>query len=171
MSSAWRRSRQVASTITTAMTMLTVGSIHSQPVARITAPAAATPTPSIVADANAAIADQLRDLANGKFDRILGGKKDRAAFEAFYVGRNFAPLWITDGKPNARAKDAVAYLGQVDADGLDPADYPVPNLSSLTDPAALAEAEIDVYKRQPQRDRWPFSSSMTIRCSAGSSKA
>jgi murein L,D-transpeptidase YcbB/YkuD len=106
------------------------------------APAAATPTPSIVADANAAIADQLRDLANGKFDRILGGKKDRAAFEAFYAGRNYAPLWITDGKPNARAKDAVAYLGQVDADGLDPADYPVPNLSSLTDPAALAEAEM-----------------------------
>ena len=30
----------------------------------------------------------------------------------------------------------------VDADGLDPADYPVPNFASVTDPAALAEAEI-----------------------------
>ena len=36
----------------------------------------------------------------------------------------------------------MAYLGQVDADGLDPADYPVPNFSSLTNPAALAEAEM-----------------------------
>jgi murein L,D-transpeptidase YcbB/YkuD len=30
----------------------------------------------------------------------------------------------------------------VSADGLDPADYPVPNFASLTDPLALAEAEI-----------------------------
>jgi murein L,D-transpeptidase YcbB/YkuD len=106
------------------------------------AAAPATPPASAVVDANAAITDQLRDLASGKFDRILGGKKDRAAFEAFYSARSYAPLWITDGKPNARAKDAVAYLDQADADGLDPADYPVPSLSSLTDPAALAEAEM-----------------------------
>ena len=58
------------------------------------------------------------------------------------AARNYAPLWITDGKANARAKAAIAYLGQVDADGLDPADYPVPNFASLSDPAALAEAEI-----------------------------
>ncbi len=51
-------------------------------------------------------------------------------------------LWITDGKANARANAAIAYLGRVWADGLDPADYPVPNFDSLTDPVALAEAEI-----------------------------
>ena len=84
----------------------------------------------------------MRELANGKFDRVIGGKKERAAIDAFYSGRNYAPLWITDGKPNARANAAIAYLGQVDADGLDPADYPVPNFASLDDPAALAEAEI-----------------------------
>ena len=97
---------------------------------------ATTATPSAVADANTPITDQLRELATGKFDRILGGKKDRAGFEAYYAARNYAPLWITDGKVNARAKEAMAYLGQVDADGLDPADYPVPNFSSLTDPAS-----------------------------------
>ncbi|MDE1973189.1 MAG: L,D-transpeptidase family protein [Hyphomicrobiales bacterium] len=102
----------------------------------------ATPAPSAVADANAAVTEQLRDLANGKFDRIVGGKKERAAIEAFYSARDYAPLWITDGKPNARATAAIGYLGQVDADGLDPADYPVPNVASLEDPAALAEAEI-----------------------------
>ncbi len=57
-------------------------------------------------------------------------------------GRNYALLWITDGKANARANAAIAYLGRVWADGLDPADYPVPNFDSLTDPVALAEAEI-----------------------------
>jgi murein L,D-transpeptidase YcbB/YkuD len=101
----------------------------------------ATPAPTTVVDVDP-IAEQLRNLANGKFDRIIGNKKERASIEAFYTGRNFAPLWITDGNVNARATAAMAYLNQVGADGLDPADYPVPNFASLSDPAALAEAEI-----------------------------
>jgi L,D-transpeptidase YcbB len=105
-------------------------------------PAAVALAPSAVADGNAPIIEQLRDLPNGKFDRVAGGKKERTAIEAFYSARDYAPLWITDGKPNERATAAIAYLGQVGADGLDPADYPVPNFASLTEPAALAEAEI-----------------------------
>jgi L,D-transpeptidase YcbB len=103
---------------------------------------AATSAPNAVVEADAAIVEQLRELANGKFDRIIGGKKERAAIEAFYSGRNYAPLWITDGKANARGIAAIAYLGQVYTDGLDPADYPAPNFASFTDPAAQAEAEI-----------------------------
>ena len=103
---------------------------------------AAAPAP-VVVDANTPVATQLRELANGKFDRIVGGKKDRPAFDAYYAAHGYAPIWITDGKFNARAAAAIAYLGQVDADGLDPADYPVPNISaSVTDPAALADAEM-----------------------------
>jgi L,D-transpeptidase YcbB len=103
---------------------------------------AAAPAP-VVADANTPIATQLRGLANGKFDRIVGGKKDRPAFDAYYAAHGYAPVWITDGQFNDRAKAAIAYLAQVDADGLDPADYPVPNIStSVSDPAALAEAEM-----------------------------
>jgi L,D-transpeptidase YcbB len=106
--------------------------------------AAPTPTPAApaVAEADAPIAEQLRELANGKFDRFIGGKKERPAFEAFYAAHNYAPIWITDGKVNARAKEAMAYLGQVDADGLDPVDYPVPNFAAATSPAALADAEM-----------------------------
>jgi L,D-transpeptidase YcbB len=114
----------------------------SAPPAPTPTESAATSTPSPGARADAAITEQLRELANGKFDRIVGGKKERPAIEAFYSARNYAPLWITDGKANPRAKGAIAYLGQVDADGLDPADYPVPNFVSLIDPAALADAEI-----------------------------
>jgi L,D-transpeptidase YcbB len=84
----------------------------------------------------------LRNLANGKFDRIIGNKKERAAIEAFYAGRNYAPVWLTDGNSNERAAAAIAYLKEVGADGLEPADYPVPNFTSLSDPAALADAEI-----------------------------
>jgi L,D-transpeptidase YcbB len=99
-------------------------------------------TASTIADANAPIADQLHDLASGKFDHTIGSKKDRVMIDAFYSGRNYAPLWLTDGKPNDRAKAAIAYLGHVDADGLDPADYPVPDFANLTDPTALADAEL-----------------------------
>ena len=93
-------------------------------------------------DVDAPIAEQLHDLPKGKFDRIIGNTKQTASIDAFYSARNYAPLWVTDGKVNARAKAAIAYLGQVWADGLDPVDYPVPNFASLIDPAALAEAEI-----------------------------
>ena len=90
-----------------------------------------------------AIVEKLRDqLAAGKFDRILGGKKERSTVEAFYSGRDFAPLWIADGAMSDRAKAAAAYLAGVDADGLDPSEYPVPQIKAGMEPEALAEAEI-----------------------------
>jgi L,D-transpeptidase YcbB len=114
------------------------------------APAAATPAaPAATAAAPAAppsitdqIADQLRGLSSGKFDHILGGKPQRAAIEAFYSGRSFAPIWLTDGHANAHEQAAADYLSRVGADGLNPADYPVPDFKSLSDPQALAEAEL-----------------------------
>ena len=76
-----------------------------------------------------AIVDKLREqLAAGKFDRVLGGKKERATVEAFYSSRDFAPLWIADGAMNDRAKAAAAYLAGVDADGLEPSEYPMPQI-------------------------------------------
>lgn len=124
------------------------------PAATPPAATAATPTPAIAAPAATAaapappptisdqIAEQLRGLSSGKFDRILGGKAQRAAIEAFYSGRSFAPIWLTDGHANAREQAAADYLGHVGADGLNPADYAVPDFKALTDPAALAEAEL-----------------------------
>ncbi len=118
----------------------------SAPAAPAAAAPDAAPTPAaiVAASPDAPIADQLHNLAAGKFDQIIGNKQIRSQVDAFYSGRNYAPIWITDGKANARATAAIAYLGHVDADGLDPADYPVPNLSAITDPAALANAEIQL---------------------------
>ncbi|HET8920370.1 MAG TPA: L,D-transpeptidase family protein [Xanthobacteraceae bacterium] len=105
-------------------------------------PEAATAAATVAQGPDAAIAEQLRELGNGKFDRIIGSKKDRTQIEVFYSSRNYAPLWIADGKPTARATAAIGYLRHVDADGLDPADYPVPNFEALSAPADLADAEI-----------------------------
>jgi L,D-transpeptidase YcbB len=104
-------------------------------------PAANAVPASTLPAADQAVADQLRDLSSGKFDHVIGGKVERSAVEAFYSGRSYAPLWITGGVANARAKAAIDYLGHVDADGLDPADYPVADFKA-SDPGALAEAEL-----------------------------
>jgi L,D-transpeptidase YcbB len=88
------------------------------------------------------IVEQLRELANGKFDRLVGDKEKRAALDAFYSKRDYTPVWITEGKVNDRALAAIDYLGRVDADGLNPADYVVPDVSAMTDPASLAEGEL-----------------------------
>jgi L,D-transpeptidase YcbB len=126
-----------ASTPATTPAPATAATPAAAPAATAAAPAAPAINP-----ADAAIADQLRNLGSGKFDRIVGTKKDRTVVDAFYSGRDYAPLWITDGKVNDKAKAAIAYLGHVDQDGLDPADYPVPNFASITDPNDLAEAEL-----------------------------
>ncbi|MGA3140332.1 MAG: L,D-transpeptidase family protein [Xanthobacteraceae bacterium] len=88
----------------------------------------------VVADSNARIADQLRDALQGDAAKI--------ALQPFYSARSYAPLWSTDGQVNDRGRAAMAYLAGVGADGLDPADYPVPDFAPLSGPAALADAEI-----------------------------
>jgi L,D-transpeptidase YcbB len=111
-----------------------------------TASPAASPAPvtPALAPADTAIAEKLRDLANGKFDRLVGGKKERGMIDAFYSGRDYAPLWLTNGVANDRAKSAMTFLAGVAADGLDPSDYPVPNFKASSDPAVLAENELQL---------------------------
>jgi murein L,D-transpeptidase YcbB/YkuD len=103
------------------------------------APAAA---PSGTATADQAVVDKLSELLTGKFDRFTERKQDRTAILAFYKERAFAPLWIENGAPTARANAVVAKLKESDADGLDPDDFATPRLSGLDTPQALAEAEL-----------------------------
>jgi murein L,D-transpeptidase YcbB/YkuD len=117
----------------------TTGTAETPAAATPAAASVTPPAPPTIADQ---VADQLRQLSSGKFDRILGGKAERASIEAFYSGRSYAPIWITDAHANDRAIAAIGYLAHVGADGLNPADYPVPNFKSATDPQTLAEDEL-----------------------------
>ena len=131
----------------------------TEPAKAAVAPAA-TPVP---ASADSAVADQLRDMIASKLDRIVSRKADREALEQFYKARDYKPLWVSDGKADARATAAIAYLGQADTDGLDPSDYPTPNFNSATTAEAQAEAELKLtasvltYARQAQTGRIHFS--------------
>jgi murein L,D-transpeptidase YcbB/YkuD len=103
------------------------------------APAAATPT---LAAADQAIADKLKDLLASKASKYFDRKGERDGALAFYKERNYAPLWIENGKANARATSVVAYLKTVDTDGLDPAEYASPEIKADAGADALADAEL-----------------------------
>lgn len=110
------------------------------------APAAATPAPAVsaptLASADTALSDRLRDQVTNRLDRSLSRKNERTAVENFYRDRNYAPLWAGSSAAETRAKAAADYLAKVDRDGLDPAEYPVPDFKSAADADALAAAEI-----------------------------
>ncbi|MGE0565055.1 MAG: murein L,D-transpeptidase [Pseudolabrys sp.] len=103
---------------------------------------ASTPVQAATPDKNTEIAGKLREQVPGKLDRLFSRRAERAAVEAFYKARDFAPLWLTDGAANAKAKAAIDYLAHADRDGLDPAEYPTPDFAAASDAAALAEAEL-----------------------------
>jgi hypothetical protein len=64
------------------------------------------------------IAANIRDLFAGKADKLFASANERTEVEAFYSGRNYAPLWIEKGVETARAKSAIARIKDADADGL-----------------------------------------------------
>jgi murein L,D-transpeptidase YcbB/YkuD len=110
--------------------------------------AVATPAPVAPPDPFAAldpadrpIAEKVRDLFAAKTDRTFANKKERATADAFYQNRTSVPLWFDKGVENARAKAAIARLKAAGADGLDPNDYKIPDMS-VTDPDSVAEAEL-----------------------------
>jgi murein L,D-transpeptidase YcbB/YkuD len=108
--------------------------------AKATAAPEATPAPVTI---DTQVADRLRDLITGKrFDRFIARKDDRAGVEHFYQAHDYKPIWTNDGVANARAKAAIAYLGQVETVGLDSRDYPTPHFGASDTPDSLAENEL-----------------------------
>jgi murein L,D-transpeptidase YcbB/YkuD len=146
------------------------------PTAPEPAKAAATPEPAKPAEparpaepAKAAVADQpvrdaLREFIGGpRLARMIERKPERTAVEAFYASRDYAPLFAGNDGPTALAKQAINHLRNADADGMDPADYPVPSFQAGGTSAALAEAEMRLvgsvleYARQAQMGRVHYS--------------
>jgi L,D-transpeptidase YcbB len=140
-----------------------------------TPPAAATATPaaepaqepvkaaSNVPPADQPVADKLRELMGAKTSRYFDRKGERAAVEKFYTAREFAPLWTQAGTVTASAKGVISRLKDAASEGLNPADYPVPDFTAAATPDALAEAEMKLtasmldYARQAQSGRMHWS--------------
>jgi murein L,D-transpeptidase YcbB/YkuD len=100
---------------------------------------AAQPAPP---PADQAFSDKLRDLISGRnAGRYFSRPNEQKAAETFYRDRNYAPLWVESERQSPRGAAAAQYLQNVDADGLEPADYPV-LVFKAGDLDALAEAEL-----------------------------
>jgi L,D-transpeptidase YcbB len=118
---------------------------------------------SNVAPADQPVADRLREMFGNKSLRVFDRKAERTAAEKFYGAHDFAPLWTQGGSLTASAKSVIARLKNADADGLDAADYPVPDFAAATTPDALAEADLKLtasmldYARQAQSGRMHWS--------------
>lgn len=145
------------------------------PAATAVAPAAPTAEPAkdvakeatkpatTVAASDQPVAEKLRDMLGAKSARTFDRKGERAAVEKFYTARDFAPLWTQGGIATAAAKGVIARLKDAGADGLNAADYPVPDFTASNTPDALAEAELKLtasmldYARQAQSGRMHWS--------------
>ncbi|WP_398474831.1 murein L,D-transpeptidase [Tardiphaga sp.] len=118
---------------------------------------------SMIATADQPVADKLRDLLGNKTLRQFDRKGERAAVEKFYAGRDYAPLWTQGGIASSAAKGVIARLKDAGSEGLDTADYPVPDFTVASTPDALAEAELKLtasmldYARQAQSGRMHWS--------------
>ena len=148
---------------------------QDEPAATPAEPAAAAATPAVepakepvksagnVAPADQPVADRLRDLLGAKSSKYFDRKAERAAVEKFYGSRDYAPVWTEAGSLTAGAKGVIARLQDAAADGLNAADYPVPNFAAATSPDALADAELKLtasmldYARQAQSGRMHWS--------------
>jgi murein L,D-transpeptidase YcbB/YkuD len=137
---------------------------NTTPVETTTAAPVETPPPDPLASLDPAdrpIAERIRDILP-KSDRVFSNRKERQAVETFYQNRNLAPLWFDKGVQNARAKAAIARINQAAADGLDPKDYKIPEMTG-TSAEALADAELKitalviVFARHLQAGRFPYS--------------
>ena len=138
------------------------------PAATATAPAAepakepvkaAAPSPP----ADQPVADKLRDMLGAKSLRYFDRKNERAAVEKFYTARDYAPQWTQAGKLTDSGKGVIARLKDAASEGLNPADYPVPDFAAAASPDQLAEAELKLtasmldYARQAQSGRMHWS--------------
>ncbi|VIO80268.1 L,D-transpeptidase family protein [Bradyrhizobium ivorense] len=109
------------------------------------------------------VADKLREMLANKSLRTFDRKNERPAAEKFYSAREYAPVFTHGGKLTETGKGVIARLKDAAADGLDPAEYPVPDFAAATSPDALADAELKLaasmldYARQAQSGRMHWS--------------
>jgi murein L,D-transpeptidase YcbB/YkuD len=92
---------------------------------------------------DAQIAPKLKEIVTSKqLDKRIERPADRRAIEAFYAARGYAPLWVHEGRLTAQAKAAIGKLKNAADDGLDVADYPVPEFGTINGADALAAGDL-----------------------------
>ncbi len=94
-----------------------------------------------------AVRDALATLPEGATDE---DRNERAALDAHYGARGYAPLWLDDaGTPLPQAAAVVAELGRAGEFGLEATDFPPPAIFKkplALSPAQLAQADLSLTR-------------------------
>ncbi len=85
-------------------------------------------------------------VGSEQFANVIDWVPDREAVARFYAARDYAPLWVRDGALSARGQAVSARLRNAAAEGLDPADYPVPQLGTDANARTLAADDLMLTK-------------------------
>jgi len=141
----------------------------ASPEAPAAAPASAVPaaSPQAPAAASAPAAPAFADLVKSAVDALVKTeskgshaaelRKERSAIAAYYAARDYAPLWIENGKPTGAVHLVIDRLAHAGDDGLDLEGLPVPVFERGDDKLAAAEvalsAEVVAYGRQASGSR------------------
>jgi murein L,D-transpeptidase YcbB/YkuD len=83
-------------------------------------------------------------VADAKGPDAAEQKDIRTSIAGYYSDHGYAPLWLTDGKPNEAAKAVMDRLAHANDDGLSVDDLPAPDFANATDDEKLAQAEINL---------------------------
>jgi murein L,D-transpeptidase YcbB/YkuD len=89
-------------------------------------------------------ASKLQELITGDVSRFVDRKPEQTAVETFYQGRNYQPIWTGSPEASKRAEGAIAFLRNIRSEGLEPRDYPTPDLSGNLSEEQAAKAELQL---------------------------
>ncbi|HEY7231305.1 MAG TPA: L,D-transpeptidase family protein [Pseudolabrys sp.] len=89
-------------------------------------------------------ASRLQELIAGGLSGFVDRKPEQTAAENFYQARNYEPIWTGSPEALKRASAAIAFLRNVRSEGLEPSDYPTPELSGNLSEEQAAKAELQL---------------------------
>ena len=130
--------------------------------------------PTIAAPERPGIPDQqvgerIKDIVTGKrLDRFFSRKNEHDAAVAAYTANRFQPLWLSNGNMSERARSAVHHLRNIEADGLDPSDYPTPTFNAMNAEGLARPTSSSPRRSSPTRVT-PCPAACTSRASARTS--
>jgi len=87
---------------------------------------------------------KLQELVSGSLSSFIDRKPEQTAAGAFYQTRNYQPIWTGSPEALKRAEGAIAFLRNIKREGLEPRDYPTPDLSGNLSEEQAAKAELQL---------------------------
>ena len=87
---------------------------------------------------------KLQELVSGSLSSFIDRKPEQTAAGAFYQTRDYQPIWTGSPEALKRAEGAIAFLRNIKSEGLEPRDYPTPDLSGNLSEEQAAKAELQL---------------------------